>query len=126
MSSEAEDEVALPDARPSLLHLTPEAAGELLGGSGRAKLVWELLRDGHDPFGEDGEAQLPGPTRQALLQRFSPPAYTLCGEASVSECGTHKLLLSLPAGGDIELVLIPHRSGAFSTLCLSSQVSVAS
>ena len=110
------------EALPSVFSLTPEGLGELLGGSGRAKLVWELLRQGLDPFGSEGAEALPEPTHKALVERLAPLGYAACGAASVSECGTHKLLLSLPNGGDVELVLIPHRSAAFTSLCVSSQV----
>jgi 23S rRNA (adenine2503-C2)-methyltransferase len=100
-----------------LLGVAPSAAGGLLGGSGRAKLVWEVLREGRDPFDEG--SGLGQNTRAALHEHFSPPAHEMLA-TSVSECGTRKLLLRLPRGDEVETVIIPHRG--FSTLCVSSQV----
>jgi 23S rRNA (adenine2503-C2)-methyltransferase len=97
--------------------VAPSAAGGLLGGSGRAKLVWEVLREGRDPFDEG--SGLGQNTRAALHAHFSPPAHEMLA-TSVSECGTRKLLLRLPLGDEVETVIIPHRG--FSTLCVSSQV----
>ena len=53
-----------------------------------------------------------------------PPAYRVI-KSTVSECGTHKLLLDLDASStssnhEVETVIIPQAS--FSTLCVSSQV----
>ena len=102
---------------PPLLGVAPTAAGSLLGGSGRAKLVWDVLRTGRDPFDEDSGLGLA--TRAALHAQFSPPAHEVLA-SSVSACGTHKLLLRMPSGDEIETVIIPHEG--FSTLCVSSQV----
>lgn len=106
-----------PALLPPLLGVAPSAAGGLLGGSGRAKLVWEVLREGRDPFDEG--SGLGQNTRAALHEHFSPPAHEMLA-TSVSECGTRKLLLRLPRGDEVETVIIPHRG--FSTLCVSSQV----
>ena len=106
-----------PALLPPLLGVAPSAAGGLLGGSGRSKLVWEILREGGDPF-EEGSG-LGRSTRAALHAHFSPPAHELIA-TSISECGTRKLLLRLPRGDEVETVIIPHRG--FSTLCVSSQV----
>ena len=38
--------IAGPSSLPTVLSVPPTAAGALLGGSGRAKMVWEVLRDG--------------------------------------------------------------------------------
>jgi adenine C2-methylase RlmN of 23S rRNA A2503 and tRNA A37 len=113
--------VLAPPPAPALLQpllgVAPSAAGGLLGGSGRAKLVWEVLREGRDPFDEG--SGLGQNTRAALHAHFSPPAHEMLA-TSVSECGTRKLLLRLPLGDEVETVIIPHRG--FSTLCVSSQV----
>ena len=84
---------------PNLLSLHPDAAAPIIGGTGSAKLVWELLRRGEDPFGEAGAEQLPATTHRALKSSFAPPTYTVGAEASVSACGTRKLLLAMAAGG---------------------------
>jgi len=106
---------------PSLLSLTPDAAAPVIGGTGRAKLVWDLVRNGEDPFGEVGAEHLPATTHRALRAAFTAPTHSVVAESASSD-GTRKLLLALPAGGDVETVVIPHSSGAFSTLCVSSQV----
>lgn len=105
---------------PSLLSMSPGAAGRLLGGSGRAKSVWQLLRRGEDPFGPAGESFLSKPTLRAL-SAFSPLSSAV-GAEIVTPCGTCKLLLLLPDGREVEVVVIPHASQAFSTVCVSSQV----
>ena len=35
---------------PALLGVAPGDAGALLGGTGRSKIVWDLLRQGKDPL----------------------------------------------------------------------------
>mmetsp|Transcript_27587 Transcript_27587/g.88541 ORF Transcript_27587/g.88541 Transcript_27587/m.88541 type:complete len:396 (-) Transcript_27587:74-1261(-) len=105
-------------SRPPLLAVPPTAAVDLLGGSGRAKIVWSQLRDGRDPFEES--SGLGHKARHALELAFSaqPPHSLLT--STVSACGTRKLLLRLRRGDEVEAVIIPQ--GAFSTLCVSSQV----
>mmetsp|Transcript_12035 Transcript_12035/g.36380 ORF Transcript_12035/g.36380 Transcript_12035/m.36380 type:complete len:381 (+) Transcript_12035:2-1144(+) len=105
-------------SRPPLLAVPPTAAADLLGGSGRAKIVWSQLRDGRDPFEES--SGLGHKARHALELAFSaqPPHSLLT--STVSACGTRKLLLRLRRGDEVEAVIIPQ--GAFSTLCVSSQV----
>lgn len=105
----------------NLFSMSPEAAAVKLGGSGRAKKVWDLVRAGEDPFGADGEAKLPAKTVRALRASFSESKSTVISETA-SACGTRKLLIALESGGDVETVVIPHVSHAFSTLCVSSQV----
>eukprot|EP00965_Chrysotila_dentata_P148491 4902719-Pleurochrysis_carterae.AAC.2 len=39
--------------RPSVLAVSPHEAATLLGGAGRARAIWEQLRQGIDPFDED-------------------------------------------------------------------------
>lgn len=102
---------------PTVLSVPPAAAGALLGGSGRAKMVWEVLRDGGDPFEEASGLGLK--TRRQLEEVFAPMRHELL-TSTVSDCGTRKLLLAMPHGDEVETVIIPQ--GTFSTLCVSSQV----
>jgi 23S rRNA (adenine2503-C2)-methyltransferase len=105
---------------PALLSVPPATHGDLLGGSGRSKLLWDILRQGEDPFAD--ASPIGKKFRRALEASFIRPAYHLIDEAS-SECGTRKLLLSLPdTGSEVETVIIPSPNGEFSTLCVSSQV----
>lgn len=118
-------------ATPSPLLSTPAALAETLGGRGRARAVWEVLRRGDDPFGEAGGLELTPRTRALLAERVAPPSGRVTAEV-VSACGTTKLLLTLADGRDVEAVIIPrdrhqrgapgHGAPAHSTLCVSSQV----
>ena len=87
-------------SRPPLLAVPPTAAADLLGGSGRAKIVWSQLRDGRDPFEES--SGLGHKARHALELAFSaqPPHSLLT--STVSACGTRKLLLRLRRGDEVE------------------------
>ena len=106
----------------SILAASPEECAALLGGSGRAKLVWERLRAGVSPFGEEGG--LGKKARAQLGLAFRMPSYTLVSQTA-SECGTRKLLLELADGAAVEAVVIPSEDRPFSTLCVSSQVGCA-
>lgn len=105
---------------PALLSVPPATHGALLGGSGRSKLLWDILRQGEDPYAD--ASPIGKKFRRALEASFQRPTYDVIDEAS-SECGTRKLLLSLPdTGSEVETVIIPSPNGEFSTLCVSSQV----
>ena len=106
--------------RKSVLSASPDALGAALGGSGRARLVWDVLRRGGDPLTEPPE-RLGRPARSALADAFGSPAYRMITR-SVASCGTTKLLLELPRGDEVETVIIPNEDDGFSTLCVSSQV----
>ena len=103
----------------SVLSSTPDSLGRALGGSGRAKLVWDVLRAGGDPVATPPERL--GRQARDRLRELGPPAYRLLTR-SVAACGTTKLLLGLPAGDEVETVIIPNSEDNFSTLCVSSQV----
>ena len=129
-----------------------EAAALLGGGSGRgscASDVWSLLRRGESPLDTAAAAHLPMRMRELAARVFSLPTHTVSAEAA-SACGTHKALLRLHDGLEVETVVIPMgrvdepdssggdgggggggggggegRSTARSTLCVSSQVGCA-
>jgi 23S rRNA (adenine2503-C2)-methyltransferase len=110
---------------------TPATLAETLGGRGRARAVWEVLRRGDDPFCEADGRMLTPRTRALLAERVAPPAGRVSAEVA-SACGTTKLLLTLADGRDVETVLIPRDrfqrgqpgrgTPAYTTLCVSSQV----
>ena len=85
----------------SILAASPEECAALLGGSGRAKLVWERLRAGVSPFGEEGG--LGKKARAQLGLAFRMPSYKVLS-VHASECGTRKLLLELADGLSRELL----------------------
>lgn len=127
-----------------------EELGEKLGGTGRAKLVWDCYNLGIDPadfFGErinlgadDFESiweLMPNSRRGQTLGRGALEKLASLypknaggklegGVASLSGIkkswdGTTKLLLKLADGYEIETVIIPWE-GVRSTVCISSQV----
>ena len=103
-----------------ILSSTPETMAGVVGGKGRARLVWERLRAGTDPITHPPE-ELGRKARTALLEHYGPPGYSVLTK-SVAPCGTTKLLLELRCGDEIETVIIPNEEKGFSTLCVSSQV----
>ena len=106
-----------PTPRP-LLSVGPSELTGLLGGSGRAKLVWTTLRRGGDPFTQ--ETGLGKKALAALHESCVPKLGYARLRSSVSSCGTRKLLLELERGEAVETVIIPQQG--FSTICVSSQV----
>ena len=119
--------------RRSILSASVSEAAVLLGGgtrrASRASEVWSLLRRGESPLDEAAASHLPARTRELAARVFSPPTHTVSAEAA-SDCGTHKALLRLHDGLEVETVVIPMGRGgdeqrARSTLCVSSQVGCA-
>lgn len=112
----------------SLLSVSFDDLTVCLGGSGRAKLFWELLRTGRDPLGEHRDEGLSMRVRDTIRQYCQQEGddtllSTEVGDISVSDCGTRKFLQKCRRdGGEIESVLIP--SGKFdrTTLCVSTQI----
>ena len=94
--------------RSSMLGASFDQAAALLGGgSGRgssASDVWSLLRRGDSPLDTAAAAHLPMRTRELAARVFSPPAHTVSAEAA-SACGTHKALLRLHDGLEVETPL---------------------
>jgi 23S rRNA (adenine2503-C2)-methyltransferase len=100
-----------------VLAMTPAELAEVLGGEGRAKDVFALLREGKDPR----HALPPGPRRR-LIERTAPTVLEVV-ESLESADGTVKLRVRLADAREIETVLIP--SPRRTTLCISSQVGCA-
>ena len=108
----------------TLLSLKPDELVELLGGTGRAKMTWSMLREGLDPSdpGPDGAA-VDGEASTALSQSSRQPrslgkaarsavrdglsSLPPVVHSTASSDGTRKMLLRLRDGLEVECVLIP-------------------
>ncbi|CAM9637367.1 unnamed protein product [Choristocarpus tenellus] len=102
-----------------------EGLGELLGGVGRAKMVWKALSQGRDPLDSGESSNLLTPkTEEVLRGTFKDMPWKVVREAA-SPCGTRKLLLKLEDGLEAETVIIPDVAGTRSTVCVSSQIGCA-
>lgn len=99
-----------------------------LGGSGRAKSLWEHLRVGEDPLSssmEQSTANTISPRVRAAIREIIGAQTLLSNEViaeSLSPCGTRKMLLRLSDGMEIESVLIPGYKFERTTLCVSTQI----
>ena len=97
-----------------------------LGGSGKARIFWNLIRKGINPLEHDGDpnSSLSYKTRLRLLTMVpSRKLFTIQSvEETVSPCGTRKFLSELEDGAKIESVLIPASKYGRTTLCVSTQV----
>ena len=109
---------------------------EFLGGTGRARIFWGLLRAGIDPLQYEGE------TNQSLSNKIKDKIRNIVNntsfssssssssslfsssvvEETLSSCGTRKFLSELQDGLTIESVLIPSYKFDRTTLCVSTQV----
>lgn len=119
-----------------LLSHCEDELGRVLGGRGRARMVWNLLREGMDPL--EYASALVSTNRSPVLEAMnvhettmvphqkSPPGRNLTlrtareliasgfrmpstevANRTVGACGTQKLLLRLQDGLEVETVLIP-------------------
>ena len=61
-------------AKIPMLSASPQLAGLKLGGNGRSKLVWDVLRRGGNPF--DNDSGLGLKARALLESSFTPPEHT--------------------------------------------------
>eukprot|EP01038_Epipyxis_sp_PR26KG_P013807 gene13807-18519_t len=101
---------------------------ELMGGSGKAKSVWQMLRKGIDPselqMNVEHQNALSSKARKTLLSVLSNKAMIPAAiiNESKSKCGTNKLLLALEDNQKIESVLIPSHKYDRTTLCISTQI----
>lgn len=103
---------------PDLLGLLPDELASVLGGSGRARTLLAVLRDGRPP----DQAGLSTRAKDRLDQRARYQAPSIRAEVVASD-DTKKLLLGLADGRAVETVLIP--ASGRTTLCVSSQVGCA-
>lgn len=105
-----------------------DALASVLGSTERARMVWRVIRQGKDPLGPEGDANL-GKHALSLLRDFCTASPVRVLEApTVSSDGVHKLLLAMKDNAEVEAVLIPmatrrqDESIERTTLCISSQV----
>lgn len=95
---------------------------EKIGGSGKAKLIWESIREGVEPF----ENELISDKAKTTLLKLSGGRLSINSaevqHESLSHCGTRKLLLRMEDGLEIESVLIPSSKYDRTTLCVSTQI----
>lgn len=112
----------------------PAAAGPLtfpfdelaarIGGSGKAKIIWEMLREGKNPLLAPESHGLSEKARSKLdevLNGAELIPVKVVNEV-LSDCGTRKFLQTLQDGQSIESVLIPSTKFDRTTLCVSTQV----
>lgn len=117
-----------------LLSLPFDQLSHCMGGSGKAKLIWQALRAGEDPLqaptpddttsaGEQTVLSLKARQRLTELLGGAPLLQASVAQETVSACGTRKLLLSLARDQQqVESVLIPSSKYDRTTLCVSTQV----
>jgi hypothetical protein len=105
----------------SPLSLSLSELAVVLGGLGRAKLLWQALAHGFDPWAAEAQGIVSAGAMRATLAAFTgiPGLVT---HTSLATCGTRKLLIRMADGAEIETVLIPSYSELRTTLCISSQV----
>ena len=110
-----------PPTQTSTLALPFDELAALVGGTGRARSVWDAVRAGVEPLADASPITIGA--RRALVERglFQFVPATLESE-HVARDGTTKLLVRLRDGLAVEAVLIPHNHLPRTTLCVSSQV----
>ena len=103
-----------------LLSQAPEELATVLGGSGRARMIFKVLQEGKLPFEDDGPSS--SRLHDIFKTRVESPQ-VIEHHRWVAKDGTVKLLLGTSSGDRVETVLIP--SPRRTTLCVSSQVGCA-
>ena len=108
----------------SILSIPFDELSVLLGGTGRAKILWDSLKQGENP--------LSLPIGQGLSEKVRATIPTILGdqplisteisEETISDCGTRKFLQKLTDGLSVESVLIPALKFGRTTLCVSTQI----
>ena len=99
--------------------LLPADLAKRLGGSGRAKQVWKLVRQGEDPL---NHASLSARLRNQLQQDYQLQPARVATKTSAA-CGTTKMLVAYRDGAAVETVIIPNPQR--TTVCISTQVGCA-
>lgn len=94
---------------------------DIMGGSGKAKAIWECLKAGKDPF-LGNELTEKGKLILSKALKGQPMLSSSISTESLATCGTRKMLLKLSDGLEIESVLIPSSKFMRTTLCVSTQV----
>ncbi len=99
--------------------LHPSELADQIGGSGRAKQAWALVREGKDPLTSDS---LSAQVRELLATRFQLEPGVQDAKL-ISTDGTRKLRIKLADKCLVETVIIP--SEKRTTVCVSTQVGCA-
>jgi len=107
------------------LSLTMDRLSEYLGGSGKSKLFWSMIRDGINPTGAESTLSLR--VQQHLQTTFGSVLddkylATCVNLETVSTCGGRKQLHTMQDGLQVESVIIPHNVLPRSTVCVSNQI----
>ena len=108
-----------------ILSMPFDVLTDKIGGSGKAKLIWESLKRGENPLEYNGEGSLSDKAKDTLLNILEgqPLLPTSVITETLSECGTLKLLQKLEDDNlHVESVLIPSVKFDRTTLCVSTQV----
>lgn len=112
-----------------ILSLPYAELATVLQGSGKAKIVWNHIRQGIDPLTTFNDSMHDDQVLSfkakcllvAALNGSQLIPNTILSQTA-SACGTRKLLLQLPDSLEIETVLIPSVRADRTTVCVSSQV----
>jgi 23S rRNA (adenine2503-C2)-methyltransferase len=101
----------------------PELA-KYMGGTGRAKLLWEALKEGDHPLLQPEGVGLSEKARNIVHSILGglPLIATDVSLETASDCGTRKFLQKLSDGQSVESVLIPSGKYGRTTLCVSTQI----
>ena len=113
-----------------VLSMSTTELSQRIGGSGKAKFLWEYLRSGIDPLSLEHSLQGNGDSSLSIKAKNKihevldgKPLLSASIESEVlSSCGTRKLLLVLTDNLRIESVLIPSFKYKRTTLCVSTQI----
>lgn len=108
----------------SVLSIPFDELSELIGGSGRAKIMWDSLKNGENPLLLPIDQGLSQRVRDSIPVIFGdqPLISTKVSEETLSDCGTRKFLQKLGDGLSVESVLIPALKFGRTTLCVSTQI----
>jgi 23S rRNA (adenine2503-C2)-methyltransferase len=107
------------NAQKDFFSLSLSELAEIIGGTGRAKEAWALVREGEDPVVSES---LSKKVRKILKQDFRLKPASI-DKRLVAECKTIKLRIKLNAGGYVETVIIPNPKR--TTVCVSTQLGCA-
>lgn len=104
----------------------------LMGGKGKARIIWKQLREGINPLyynntndnNMDENEYLSTKAKLRLIEILDnkPLLSGFVVQESQSECSTRKLLIKLEDDQLIESVLIPSSKFDRTTLCVSTQI----
>jgi len=108
-----------------VLTMSFEELAHRIGGSGKAKLLWESLKLGLDPLSDSLDGVLLSDKAKRTVSDIlgdGPLICTVLNSEVLSDCGTKKLLLQLEDSLQVESVLIPSYKFDRTTLCVSTQI----